>query len=62
MNGTIIFKLIMAEINYLAYEKQTICLRENISSLDTYMSSVNAKIEELNFFVKFNYEGIKDQG
>jgi hypothetical protein len=37
-------------------------LRENLSSLDTYMSTVKSNIKQFNKYVKFNWEGLKARG
>mmetsp|Transcript_26511 Transcript_26511/g.47908 ORF Transcript_26511/g.47908 Transcript_26511/m.47908 type:complete len:172 (+) Transcript_26511:524-1039(+) len=37
-------------------------LRENLSSLDTYMATIKSNIEEFNEYVKQNYEGLLARG
>jgi hypothetical protein len=37
-------------------------LRENLSSLDTYMVTIKSNIKEFNEYVKQNYEGLLARG
>ena len=36
--------------------------RDNLSSLDAYMSSVNSNVKKFNEYVRLNYEGLKSHG
>jgi len=59
--GPLLFKLLMQKA-VIDTRATASLLRENLSSLDTYMSSIQSNIEDFNKYVKMNYEGLKARG
>ena len=60
-SGPLLFKLLMQKA-VIDTRATASLLRENLSSLDTYMSTINSNIEEFNKYVKTNYEGLRARG
>ena len=59
--GEFIFKLMMK--NAIIETRATAThLRENLTNLDTYMSTVNSDIENFNNDVKVNVDRLKERG
>ena len=59
--ATLLFKLLMQKA-VIDTRATSSLLRENLSNLDTYMSTVKSNIEEFNKYVKVNWEGLKARG
>ena len=59
--GPLLFKLLMQKA-IIDTRATASLLRENLSSLDTYVSSVKSNIEDFNKYVKMNHEGLKARG
>ena len=59
--GEFLFKLI---INKAIIDTRATAnhLRENITNLDTYMSTVNSGIEKFNLYVKVKVDGLESRG
>jgi hypothetical protein len=60
-SGPLLFKLLMQKAIIDTRATASI-LRENLSSLDTYMATINSNIENFNKYVKTNYEGLRARG
>lgn len=60
-SGPLLFKLLMQKA-VIDTRATASLLRENLSSLDTYMPTVNSNIEDFNKYVKNNYEGLRARG
>lgn len=60
-SGALLFKLLMQKA-VIDTRATASFLRENLSSLDTYMSTIKSDIEEFNKYVKMNWEGLKARG
>ena len=60
-SGPLLYKLLMqkAIIDTIATES---LFRENLTNLDSYMSSVKSDIKVFNEYVKLNYEGLRARG
>ena len=59
--GPLLFKLLMQKA-IIDTRATASLLRENLSSLDTYMAKIQSNIEEFNKYVKVNWEGLKAHG
>jgi len=59
--AALLFKLLMQKA-IIDTRATASLLRENLSSLDTYMSTVKSNIEQFNKYVKVNWEGLKARG
>ena len=59
--GPLLFKLLMQKAIIDTRATATM-FRDNLSSLDTYMSSVNSDVKRFNDYVKLNSEGLKACG
>ena len=57
----LIFKLMMQKA-VIDTRATSTHLRENLNSLDTYMSTVNSDIENFNQYVQVNVDGLKARG
>lgn len=60
-SGPLLFKLLMQKA-VIDTRATASLLRENLSSLDTYMSTINSNVKEFNLYVKTNYEGLRARG
>jgi hypothetical protein len=60
-SGPLLFKLLMQKA-IIDTRATSSLLRENLSSLDTYMATIKSNIEEFNEYVKQNYEGLLARG
>ena len=56
--GNLLFKLMMQKAVIYTMETAT-SLKENLTNLDTYMSTLNSDIENLNQYMKVNVDGLK---
>ena len=56
--GTIYFELLMSNV-VVCNMATASYLRKNLTSLDSYLSSVNSKVELLNLHVKEKRQGVK---
>ena len=59
--GELILKLMMQK-SVKDTRATSTYLRENLTNLDTYMSTVNSDIENFNHYVKMNVDGLKARG
>jgi hypothetical protein len=60
-SGIMLFKLLMRKAN--TYTRATaLQLRENLTNLDSYMSTFDSNIELFNQHVKVNRDGLTDRG
>jgi hypothetical protein len=59
--GPLLFKLLMQKA-IIDTRATASLLRENLSSLDTYMAKIQSNIEEFNKYIKVNWEGLKARG
>jgi hypothetical protein len=59
--AALLFKLLMQKA-VIDTRATASLLRENLSSLNTYMSMVKSNIEQFNKYVKVNWEGLKARG
>ena len=60
-SGSLLFKHLMQKS--IVDSRATVSMmKENLSNLDSYMTSVNSNVEEFNQYVKLNYDGLKARG
>ena len=59
--GDLVFKLTMKKVVIDTRETATY-LRENLTNLENYMSTVNSDIENFNQYLKVNEDGLKSGG
>ena len=60
-SGLLLFKLLMQKAIIDTWATSSL-MRENLSNLDSYMSTVKSDIEEFNRYVKLNYQGLQARG
>ena len=60
-SGPLLFKLLMQKAIIDTWATSSL-MRENLSNLDSYMTTVKSDIEEFNRYVKLNYQGLQARG
>ncbi len=60
-SGPLLFQLLMQKAIIDTWATSSL-MRENLSNLDSYMTTVKSDIEECNRYVKMNYQGLQERG
>ena len=60
-SGPLHFKLLMQKAIIDTWATSSL-MRENLSNLDSYMTTVKSDVEEFNRYVKLNYQGLQARG
>ena len=60
-SGPLLFKLLMQKAIIDTWATSSL-MRENLSNLDSYITTVKSDIEEFNRYVKMNYQGLQARG
>ena len=56
-SGTLLFKLLIQKATIDTWATSSL-MRENLSNLHSYMTTVKSDVEEFNRYVKLNYQGL----